>query len=79
MSRKMLEQTMAKIMPAGAGGKRSIVRWRQTEAIRAMHCLEAIGLEIDRLEFEPSGKMVIVPRRRGEGPLAMALEPGKVT
>ena len=42
------------------------VRWRQREATRAIKALEAAGLEAERLEFQTDGKMVIVPRKRGE-------------
>ena len=55
-------------------GNRKPVRWRETEAKRAVRAMQAAGLEVGRLELSPDGKINVYPRGANEAP--EAVDPG---
>ena len=42
---------------------RRAVRWRQREATRGVRAVQAAGLEVERVEMSPDGKITIYPAR----------------
>ncbi len=60
---------------------RRAVRWRQREATRGVRAVQAAGLEVERVEMSPDGKITIYPARSPrslveEKPKAVAVVPG---
>jgi hypothetical protein len=39
------------------------VRWKQREATRGVKAVQAAGLEIDRVEMSPDGKITVYPAK----------------
>jgi len=44
--------------------EKSVVRFRQREASRAVRAVEHAGLTVERLELSPDGKISIYPGKR---------------
>jgi hypothetical protein len=38
---------------------RRVVRWKQREATRGVKAVQAAGLEVDRVEMSPDGKITV--------------------
>jgi hypothetical protein len=48
-----------------AGNKRA-VRWKQSEATRAVKAAEAAGMRVERIECCPDGKIIVIAAKGPE-------------